>query len=136
MRGPGYLKPMSRDEALACVADARVSRIAFPGVGGPDILPVNHVVLDGAIFFRTGAGSKLGAAAAGSRVAVETDDYETDRRSGWSVVVRGPAEIVTDEGQLERLHALDFEPWALPDTRTFWIRIAPEEVTGRRLHGA
>ncbi len=131
--GAGDLSPIDRAEALALLASVRVSRIAFVSGGAPDILPVNHVVIDGDVAFRTGAGSKLGAAAAGSEVAVEADQFDALAEAGWSVVVHGPARIVIDEADIERLHALDFEPWALPDTRAFWIRVESREVTGRRL---
>ena len=130
--GAGDLTPLDRAESLALLASVRVSRVAFVS-GNPDILPVNHVVIDGDVAFRTGAGSKLGAAAAGSEVAVEADRFDDAAESGWSVVVHGPARIVTDEAEIERLLALDFEPWALPDTRSFWIRVEGREVTGRRL---
>lgn len=111
-----------------------MSRIAFVEEDdGPDILPVNHVVVDGRVYFRTAPGTKLGAAAAGQRVALEADDYRATAETGWSVVVKGEARIVTGEAELEALHALNFEPWAAPDTRTFWVEVACEVVTGRRL---
>lgn len=124
---------MDTDESVRLLGAATVSRLAFVDDGVPDILPVNHLVLDGRVYFRTAPGTKLGAAAAGERVAMEADDYDAPAETGWSVVVKGTASIVTDEERLERLHALNFEPWASPDKRSFWVEVSTDEVTGRRL---
>lgn len=107
--------------------------MAFVAQDEPDVLPVNHLVLDEVIAFRSSAGSKLGAAAAGSRVAIEADSYDPATHSGWSVVAHGTARIVTDEARLEQLHGLDFQPWVSADQRDFWVEVVPDRITGRRI---
>jgi uncharacterized protein len=118
------------DDALAA---APFVRLAFVADGRPTILPVNHVILDGDLFFRTEAGGKLAAAAVEAPVAIEADDADADRHLGWSVVAHGHSTIVTDEGLLERLHALNFTPWTSPDSKVFWIRVVFDEIAGRRI---
>lgn len=128
--------PLDKAECLRLLTTVAVSRIGFVGDDGPDILPVNHVVVDERVYFRTGPGTKLGAAAADEAVALEADDFHAPEEQGWSVVVKGVARIVTDDDRLEALHSLNFEPWAAPDTRTFWVEVEARVVTGRRLVGA
>ena len=86
-----------------------------------------------AIYFRTSSGSKLGSAAADAVVAIEADGGDTEARIGWSVVAHGRASIVTDAALEEALFGLPFEPWALPDTREFWVRVEVASVSGRRI---
>ena len=130
---PGDLVPIQRTECVELLADAMFVRIGFIVDGRPMILPVNHVMHQGAVYFRTGPGSKLGTAAADGFVAVEADEGDEDRRIGWSVVAHGPASIVTDEAEAESLHGLSFEPWALPDDRAFWVRVDVQDISGRRI---
>jgi nitroimidazol reductase NimA-like FMN-containing flavoprotein (pyridoxamine 5'-phosphate oxidase superfamily) len=82
--------------------------------------------------FRTGAGTKLGAAGARSRAAFEIDGIDTGTRTGCSVLVRGEAVEVTDPGELARLRELPLHPWA-PGPRDRHVRILPALLTGRRI---
>lgn len=54
--------------------------------------------------------------------------------SGWSVVVTGPASVVTDPA--EHRHLLHGGPrsW-VPSPQVVFVRIEPELVTGRELVG-
>ncbi len=117
-------------ELLAGVGVARVGIVAGDRV---DVLPVNHLVHDGRVFWRSGAGTKLGVAAAEATVAVEADHIDPDDHTGWSVVVHGHASIVNDPALLDALHARDFAPWTAVDQKVLWIEVVPDEVTGRRL---
>jgi uncharacterized protein len=130
---PGDLAAIDHDECLELLAAASFVRIAFVTPQGPTVLPVNHLMHEGALYFRTAPGSKLGTAAAGERVAVEADDGSAVTRTGWSVLVHGPASIVNDPMLIETLHAKPFEPWALPADQAFWVRVELERVAGRRI---
>lgn len=132
-RHPKDLRPLDDEECWRLLAEAPVARVGFTTDEGPDVLPVNHLVHDQAIVFRSAPGSKLGIAAGGSRVAVEVDHYEADSHTGWSVVAYGEAAIVTEPDRLEALHAIDFEPWTAPDLRDHWIEIRPDRLSGRRI---
>ena len=70
--------------------------------------------------------------AEGSEVVFEVDDSHPLERSGWSVVVRGPARVVTDPGEIEALRRGPLRSWAARSPER-WVRITIQEVTGRRL---
>lgn len=65
--------------------------------GLPLILPVHYVYDDGVIMFRTGAGTKLRAAANGDVLAFEVDTYDAESGVGWSVMVLGRATVLVTE---------------------------------------
>ena len=127
------LAVLSYHECLRLVASEPVGRIAFAQAGDIEVFPVNHCVVDGTIAFRAADGSKLGAAIQGSVVAFEVDAYDAARREGWSVVVKGRAELVTDEATLARLWASGLQPWATGVPRLSWIVVRADGVSGRRL---
>ena len=84
------------------------------------------------VVFRTDEGTKLDAAARGSRVAFEIDGTDEAARTGWSVLIRGEATEVTDPAELARLRKLRVSPWA-PGAKTHYVRILPAKLTGRRI---
>jgi uncharacterized protein len=127
------LTVLSLEECLRLVKSQPVGRIAFAQAGDIEIFPVNHCVVDDTIAFRTAAGSKLEAALAAAVVAFEVDSYTASRREGWSVVVKGRAEFVTDDATLARLWASGLQPWAAATARPDWIVIRADEISGRRL---
>jgi hypothetical protein len=61
----------------------------------------------------------------GSRSPFEVDAIDEATRTGWSVVVRGTLARIT---HLTRLRTL---PWA-PGRKTWYVRVRPLTVTGRR----
>jgi uncharacterized protein len=130
---PGDLAPIEREQCLELLRGASFVRVAFVTPQGPTVLPVNHLLHDDALYFRTAPGSKLGTAAAGERVAIEADSGDDRTRTGWSVLVHGNASIVNDPELIEQLHATPFEPWALPADQAFWVRVELERVGGRRI---
>ena len=128
------LDVLDRTTCLRLLAETPIGRIVFIEDGGqPMALPVNYLLVDGAIVFRTLEGQKLSAARSGQRVAVEVDDGGPDRRSGWSVVVKGRAEEVTQWAEAEQLEQQGLVPWAHGAWRTLWVRVVPDDITGRRL---
>ena len=110
-----------------------VARVGLDVGGRIDVLPVNHLVDDGRVAWRSGAGPKLGAAAAESEVAVEADVIDHDTHEGWSVVVHGTASIVPDEQRLQRLHERELTPWSAADQKVLWVEVVPTSISGRRL---
>jgi uncharacterized protein len=123
---------LTRDECYDRLRAARVGRIAFVSQGDPVILPVNHAIDGESVVFRTAPGSKLLAGDSKVRVAFEVDGFDADRRTGWSVLVRGTAGTVEDVEAIERLNRIGVWPWADLVERAHWIRIATYSVTGRQ----
>lgn len=106
------LELLDEDAALMLLAGGDVGRVGITIGAMPAIFPVNYRVIDGAVVFRTSAGSKMSAAAMGAVVAFEVDDYERDSRSGWSVLVVGRAEVVHDLDMTFKALDAELEPYA------------------------
>ena len=107
-----------------------VARIAWVAPDGVAIVPVNYLVTDGALWFRTQPCSALGRQCPGARVVVEVDQVNRAGRSGWSVVVTGTAHPVDPVDVPDAV--MEMRVWA-GGVRTLCVRVEPIEVTGRRL---
>lgn len=94
-----------------------------------DITPLNYVVDEGTIVFRTAAGSKLAGLTVNNAVVLETDRFTPTH--GWSVVVHGRAFVVSDEAGLEAVERLPLAPMVQTVKPTF-VRIEVDSVRGRR----
>jgi nitroimidazol reductase NimA-like FMN-containing flavoprotein (pyridoxamine 5'-phosphate oxidase superfamily) len=124
---------LQRKECLERLAKARLGRVAFISQGDPVILPVNHGMDGENVIFRTATGTKLLAADTEQVVAFEVDGYDADRRTGWSVLVRGVATSVEDQEEVKRLNLLGVWPWADLTERSHWVRINTLSITGRQV---
>lgn len=124
------LEVIGIDECWQLLAGTPVGRVAFVDGGEPMVLPVNHAVIGHRVVFRTFRGSLLHEALMSEPVAFQVDAFDPDERTGWSVVVRGIAEVADDP---DELHELGLEPWADAVVRDDWVQIRAEEVTGRRI---
>ncbi|MEV7187617.1 pyridoxamine 5'-phosphate oxidase family protein [Kitasatospora sp. NPDC093102] len=125
--------PLERKDCLRLLAGVPLGRVVFTKDALPAIRPVNHVVADGAIIIRTHEGAALTSAAGvpgapGPVVAYEADAIDLDTHLGWSVVVTGYAELVTDPAEVRRYEELA-TPW-VDAAMHHVVRIRPELVTG------
>jgi hypothetical protein len=128
-RGLGVL---GRDDCMRLLDSVTIGRVVFSARALPAVAPVNFAVVDDEIVLRTGAGSKLDAAVANSVVAFEADQFDLERRDGWSVVVVGQARVVTDEDQIALLDELGLQCWLVGD-RANYVAVRPELISGRVL---
>lgn len=126
------LELLTEDECHALLLTEQVGRVGLSVAALPAIFPVSYRIVDGAILFRTSPGSKLSAAAKGTVVAFEVDDYQVDERCGWSVLVVGKAEIVQDFRTAFRALEAHLDP-LVGGPRDWIVRIEPTLVTGRRI---
>jgi len=132
----GGFDELSADDCWWLLGTRAVGRIGYSGSHGPQILPVNHAVHDRGIVFRTAAYNSMARDVRGSQVAFEVDEMDDASCTGWSVLAVGHAEIVDDADDLVQLWSADAaEPWP-PGTRTLYIRITPDRITGRRVTAA
>ncbi|MEY2568945.1 MAG: uncharacterized protein QOE35_3474 [Actinomycetota bacterium] len=125
---------LTYEQCLELLADQCVGRLAVIVAGRPEIFPINYVLDGDAVVFRTNSGTKLFGTTQGE-VAFEVDITHAPSLSGWSVVVHGIAQEVTDGDRAdlqERLHGLPLGVWAAGD-RPHLMRIAPNEITGRKV---
>jgi nitroimidazol reductase NimA-like FMN-containing flavoprotein (pyridoxamine 5'-phosphate oxidase superfamily) len=112
---------------LALLRAQPVGRLVTGGVD-PHVIPVNFVVVDDAVAFRTERGGTA-ELAAGEDVMFEVDMFDQRTHSGWSVVVRG--RLISGSG--EPPNAL--VTWA-PGRHSCWMIIDIAGATGRLLRGA
>ena len=126
------LEVLDREASLQLLAHATLGRIGVTDRALPTILPVNFWFDGNRILVRTGVGTKLHAAAAGTVVAFEVDDFDPMYHSGWSVVVTGPASEITDPVELDGLRHVPLPHWAPADGHV--IAIDPAIVSGRRIN--
>lgn len=125
---PGRLVVLSDDECWDLLRSRPVGRVAWQGLQGVSVVPVNFEVLDEQILLRTTPYSLMARDCAEREVAFEVDTVDIDHHAGWSVLVRG------------RCHREE----RLPDGPTPWVtgprvlglRITPRTVTGRRIQPA
>jgi nitroimidazol reductase NimA-like FMN-containing flavoprotein (pyridoxamine 5'-phosphate oxidase superfamily) len=126
------LEILDEAEAFRLLAGSEVGRVGVTIGALPAIFPVNYRVVDGSVVFWSAPGSKLSAAAAGAVVAFEVDDYNVADRTGWSVLVVGPSEVVEDRDVAFKALAAGLAPF-VDGFRRAIIRIEPTFVSGRRI---
>jgi len=125
------LMSMSRHECEDLLAEAELGRVAFVECGRPVVVPVNFAVQDDAVVVRTAEDTRLATAAGRSELCFEVDGIVRPSRTGWSVVVAGVAERVTDPLRQARIRTL-LEPWA-PGEQSVYLRLPLTGMTGRRV---
>lgn len=124
---------LSEDECWYLLASRTLGRLVTVVAGQPEIFPVNFVVQRPTVLFRTAEGRKLLSSVMDERVAFEADDH--DFAGGWSVVVKGRADVMSDSADLERAERAQLLSW-VPTDKEHYVRIAAAEITGRRFRFA
>lgn len=128
-------RELSRTECLALLPSVPFGRLVFTEGALPAVLPVNFLLDSAGIIIRTAPGSSVARLTDGTIVALQADDVDTTRRSGWSVTVVGQARTVRDPVELARLEALPLAPWVAGD-RSAIVVVEVGIVTGRRIGGS
>ena len=127
---------LGREECLTLLATHSFGRVAVNGGAGqpPVIRPVNYVFDERtqSVVFRTAAGSKFYALLKAAHAAFEVDDTDEASRTGWSVIMHGVTDELTNPADLRRLEGLGLEPWA-PGPKAHWMHIRAWTMSGRRL---
>lgn len=124
---------LSEAECWALLAGSGTGRVAYQQDGRVLVFPVNYVVHDQSVFFRTGRDSVLGAGAEYRNASFQIDDHDARRMDGWSVLLSGRAAAVVDPELLTELWGRRMrEPWG-GGQRDVFIGIEPTSVSGRRV---
>lgn len=119
---------LSDDQCWERLARRELGRLVTHVGDVLDIFPVNYVVDDGSILFRTAPGSKLTELTINDEVLFEVDDH-TDA-DAWSVVVRGTAHVLDTGAEVEAADELALKPW-IPTLKYYYVRVRPTALTGR-----
>jgi uncharacterized protein len=126
------LTEIDRAGCLRLLASCPIGRVIYTEAAMPAAHPVNFLLDDEEIVFRTGRGAKLAAATRGAVVGFQADEIDVERRSGWSVLGVGEAYEILDPARLGDLHARLPTPWA-PDRDGHCLSIPLQRLTGRWL---
>lgn len=129
-----WLIEITPEECEDLLASSALGRLGVVVDGRPEIYPVNHVYdrTSGSVVFPTNAQTKLHGALDWPWVAYEVDGAEPDGDGGWSVMVVGRAEEITDPDEIARVAEERHVLWR-PAGSVHWVRIVPSKVTGRRI---
>lgn len=126
---------LSPQECLQLIDKGGIGRVALWAPAGPQIFPVNFVMLDGSIIFRTNPYSTLGTYSWGAEIAFEVDEIFPETQQGWSVVAHGRATVIIDDGLRHRLIENEPKPWA-GGYRPTYVRLRWDRISGRAIDGA
>lgn len=124
---------LATDTCWSLLRSQEVGRLGVVVRHWPLIVPVNYRLDEQTVVIRT-AGI-VAAAADTANVTFQLDQVDPLAHTGWSVLVRGLAEVVGEHHRpwvAERTHRGGVGPWG-PGDRSHWIRVLPQQVTGRRL---
>lgn len=119
---------LSSEDCWAALSRLSLGRLVTMADGEPEIVPVNYAVQRRTILIRTGAGTKLRDVRTNPRVLFEVDDHTVE--TGWSVVVKGTATVLTEVSDIAAAERAQVLPWIASPKDTF-IRIEPVEINGR-----
>jgi nitroimidazol reductase NimA-like FMN-containing flavoprotein (pyridoxamine 5'-phosphate oxidase superfamily) len=135
------LEDLDEAECLRLITPGGIGRLAYSGRYGPTVLPVNYMLYEGTIVFRTAQDSptdedlRTGIADAEYKVAFEIDEIDLAAREGWSVLVQGPVHHVESDTERGSVLKAGVETWPGGD-RELFLRIVPSRITGRRIRQA
>ena len=132
------LEPFGEAESLKLISAGGLGRIGYSGRYGPTILPVNFMVQDNVIYFRTARHSTMeedlrtGIANADFKVAFQIDHFDEMAHTGWSVLVQGDVHPMESAEELATASRVGVESWVAGD-RDLFMRITPTKITGHRV---
>jgi nitroimidazol reductase NimA-like FMN-containing flavoprotein (pyridoxamine 5'-phosphate oxidase superfamily) len=125
------VRVLTPDECWEHLGSGQIGRLAVAAGGEVDIFPLNYVVDDQSIVFRTAEGTKLVALVLTGRVAFEIDGYDSAAGAAWSVIIKGEATLLERFEQIYKAQDLPLFPWNT-SARERFVRIQPAVVSGRR----
>jgi len=129
---PRRLRELSDVESMRLLGGTPFGRLVFSQHALPAIQLVNHVVDDSAVIVRTRLAATV-LAPEGTVVAYEADVIDPHTCLGWSVIVTGLAEWVTDARDVVRYEQM-LRSWGNGDMDQV-VRVRPHLITGFELAG-
>ena len=82
------------EECLRLLGTAAIGRLAYTQAALPAVRPVTFTLDAGDVRIPARTGSTLVSAVRGAVVAFESDAYDPDARTGWTVTVVGPSRVM------------------------------------------
>ncbi len=130
-RATGAMEILTEEQCWSLLGSVEVGRLAVAAAGEVDIFPVNFLINERTIMFRSAEGTKLVEVVLAGRVAFEIDGYDPERGRAWSVVCKGQAELLDKWDDIYAAQDLPLFPWNHSPKERF-VRITPYELSGRR----
>jgi uncharacterized protein len=123
------VEQMPPHECWAAMRTVNLGRLGFSVDEEQEIFPLNYVIDQGTIVFRTSSSSRIGLCLDGRGVAFEADGLSDGL--AWSVVVKGHAKEIA--GLYDSIAAAELPVHPLqPGQKPRLVRITADAVTGRR----
>ncbi|PXW30321.1 UNVERIFIED_CONTAM: pyridoxamine 5'-phosphate oxidase-like protein [Williamsia faeni] len=122
------VQKLSEDDCWDLLQREQLGRLVVSVGERIDIFPINYLVDQRRILFRTAEGTKLVELTIVDQVVFEVDHVDTT--SGWSVVVHGTAHTLSTSAEIAAADALALRSW-VPTTKYNVVEITPHEMTGR-----
>ncbi len=126
------LEVLTDQECLAYIRPGGIGRFLYNADRGPVAVPVNYATLGDAVVFRTDDRTATAGAVSQPKVSFDVDHIDDVLSEGWSVLVSGTATILTRPDDLRAAAGLNIEPWPGGE-RNAYIRLVPDQITGRRI---
>jgi uncharacterized protein len=127
-----WVEYLDADECRHLIAAHPVGRVAVLVHGAPEIFPVNHALVGSSVVFRTDDGTKLRGLLANPRTCFECDGLDVERRTAWSVVVKGVAREITDAAELAEIERVRLRFWGV-GPKSHVVGIDASEMSGRAI---
>jgi hypothetical protein len=125
----GAVEELTPEESWIHLGELSRGRLGVSADGWPGIYPVDYVVHETTILFRTAEGEKLHRIRGNDRVVFEVEGEH--ERGTWSVIVTGLAHELVVEPVLPPSILDGLPPWA-PIEPFVYVRITPTLVRGRQ----
>ncbi|MBV7294859.1 pyridoxamine 5'-phosphate oxidase family protein [Corynebacterium sp. TAE3-ERU12] len=122
---------LTDEESLELLSTQHFGRLVVRRADDMDIFPLNYVVHEGEIYFRTAEGSKLFSLTLNNDVLFEADNVDQGKSEAWSVVVKGEARVLQSNAEIEAADELELRPW-LPTLKYNYVVVAPRDISGRK----
>lgn len=126
-------KPMdvlSAEESWNLLSSQSLGRLVTCVDGHPEIFPVNFVVQRRTVLFRTAEfATKLFTVVMNAHVVFEADDHNVSE--GWSVIVKGIAQVLNTSEEIEDAERAQLLPWTA-GMKPRYVRVESTDISGRR----
>ncbi len=119
---------LSEDESWERLCSVALGRLVTNFAGEPEIFPVNYVVQDRTVLFRTAEGTKLYSAVSNRTVVFEADDHNVTE--GWSVIVRGRARLLKTDADIQKAERAQLVSW-IATPKSCYVQVTASDITGR-----
>lgn len=126
---------LERQACLNLLATRDIGRVAFTvdGDAAPTVLPVNYLLLNDTIVFRSTLAGTIMRYARGY-TAFQVDRLDEEHRVGWSVLCSGRCRWVRHDGELGRIPQGRMpQPW-VAGPRDQVLKLVPARISGREIH--